>query len=925
MNYKDTIKLPRTSFSMKGNLIAMEPETLERWKRDDIYGRIRKARKGCPEFILHDGPPYANGHVHLGTALNKILKDFIVKSYTMMGYDSPYVPGWDCHGMPIEHRVMTDQPEKGSGLDLGEIRHRCREYAAKYVDVQREEFRRLGVFGTWERPYLTMSRDYEAGIVRAFGSLVEKGYVYQGMRPIHWCMNCGTALAEAEVEYGDHTSPSIYVAFLQEDEAEWESRGVPAGTETVIWTTTPWTLPANLAVALSPGERYVLVGSGGRTFLVAEKRASAFLRDTGMTGEVLPGTVFAGNELEGLRMKHPVFGDRTSVMIVAEHVTMEDGTGCVHTAPGHGAEDFIVGQQYGLPVFSPVDERGVFSGEAGKYSGMGVFDANRVIIDDLAGSGRLLHASSTAHSYPHCWRCRSPLIFRATRQFFLDLSRSGLKDRVLERVDEVQWHPGWGYERMRNMMSVRPDWCLSRQRAWGVALPVFTCGRCAEPVLDQGVIYAVADLVAEKGSDVWFDMSPKELFALAGREPLCPACGSRELERVDDILDVWFDSSLSHYNVLKEDYGLSRPAAVYLEATDQHRGWFGVSMITSEALEMGRPADHIITHGLIQDRSGRKMSKSLGNVISPLEIIDRQGADILRLWFASVDYTADFRADLSQLDDAREAYRKLRNTLRFMLGNIAGMEDFDLEPGKLAGFDRYIYLRFRKLMRFCIDEYGRFQFHRVYRELRNFAVISLSGQFLDMRKDRLYCGATDSTESVGTRKVMAWMLRGLVQLLAPLIPFTAEEAWTELPEGLRGEDDSVHLSLYPEGGSLEESPEEREELEAWTPYLEARKVALKVLEEKRAAGEIGGGLDAMVRLTVPEGMEGSANGEDWADFLIVSQADVTAGEEVTVSVENAAGGKCNRCWRILPEVGELEPGDVCARCAAVLEGMEPDD
>ncbi|MBN2609653.1 MAG: isoleucine--tRNA ligase [Candidatus Fermentibacteraceae bacterium] len=921
MNYKDTIQLPRTSFSMKGNLIRMEPEILEKWENGDIYGRLREARKGSPKFILHDGPPYANGHVHLGTALNKILKDFIVKSYSMMGYDSPYVPGWDCHGMPIEHRVMNDQPEGGADLTREEVRVKCRAYASRYVDVQREEFRRLGVFGAWDRPYLTMSTDYESGIIRAFGKLVESGYVYQGLRPIHWCMKCGTALAEAEVEYGDHSSPSIYVAFPQHDPEDWEERGVPRGVEVVIWTTTPWTLPANMAVALHPGEDYVVVRAGGRNFLVARKRAGVFMEETGMAGEVLPETVFTGERLEGLLLQHPVFHDRNSRMIVAEHVTMEDGTGCVHTAPGHGAEDFMVGREYGLEIFSPVEEDGTFADTAGKYAGMHVFSANRVIVEDLEASGRLLHSSVVAHSYPHCWRCSSPLIFRATRQFFLDLSKDGLKDRVLDRVDEVQWHPGWGYERMKNMMSVRPDWCLSRQRSWGVALPVFTCGDCGSPVLDHEVIAAVADAVSREGSDVWFRLEPVQLFGLAGKEPVCPSCGGSSLQRVDDILDVWFDSSLSHYNVLTEKHGLSRPAAVYLEATDQHRGWFGVSLITSEALGLGRPADNIITHGLIQDRNGRKMSKSLGNVISPLKIIDRQGADILRLWFAGVDYTADFRADLSQLDDAGEAYRKLRNTLRFMLGNLGGMEEFDLDPSRLSGFDRYIYLRFRRLMRFCLDEYGKFQFHRVYRELRNFAVVSLSGQFLDMRKDRLYCGFPDSGESRSTRLVMAWMLKNMVQLLAPLIPFTAEEAWAELPPALRDGEDSVHLSLYPEWDTLSESEDEKLELEAWIPYLDVRKTVLKQLEEKRGAGEIGGGLDAAVDLEVPPGMAGSANGEDWADFLIVSQAYVTEGNGVTVSVRIAEGGKCNRCWRILPEVGTLEPDDVCGRCSGVLKEM----
>ncbi len=905
---------------MKGNLIKKEPETLEKWNVENLYAKIRQAGKDSPKFILHDGPPYANGHVHLGTALNKILKDFIVKSFTMMGYDSPYVPGWDCHGMPIEHKVMDQQPDSGKHLSRTEIRRKCREYASEYVEIQREEFKRLGVFGDWERPYLTMSTDYESGIIRAFGDLVEGGYVYQGLRPIHWCMKCGTALAEAEVEHGDHTSPSIYVAFKQENPDEWESRGVPVDTETVIWTTTPWTLPANLAVALHPSEKYVIIESCERRFLVAEKRVEAFMKDSEISGSVLREPVFKGSELEGLLLKHPIFGDRTSLLIVADHVTMEDGTGCVHTAPGHGAEDFVVGLKYGLEIFSPVNEDGTFSEAAGRYSGIHVFKANAEIVDDLKSSGQLLADKNMKHSYPHCWRCKKPLIFRATRQFFLSLSKNDLKKRVLERVDEVKWHPGWGYERMKNMMAVRPDWCLSRQRSWGVALPVFTCPDCFEPVLDHEVIRAVSAEVADKGSDIWFEMNAEELFALAGKNAVCPSCGGENIQRVDDILDVWFDSSLSHYNVLTEKHGLSRPAAVYLEATDQHRGWFGVSLITSEALGMGRPADNIITHGLIQDKSGRKMSKSLGNVMSPLKITDREGADILRLWFASVDYSADFRADLSQLDDAREAYRKLRNTLRFILGNLGEFNEFNLEPDRLEGFDRYIYLRFRKLCRFCIDEYRKFQFHRVYRELRNFAVISLSGQFLDMRKDRLYCSDPSSESSRMTRQVMAYILKNLIQLLAPLIPFTAEEAWLALPECLRGEDESVHLSIYPGSETLLDTEEDSAVLKEWEPYLEVRKSVLKELEEKRASGDIGGGLDAMVSLTVPLNMVASAGGEDWSDFLIVSYADVKPGDELSVSVEKAKGSKCNRCWKILPEVGTLIPDDVCARCAEVLDG-----
>ncbi|NLP04944.1 isoleucine--tRNA ligase [Candidatus Fermentibacteria bacterium] len=900
---------------MKGNLVAREPEILARWEAGDLEGEIRRSRKGSPRFVLHDGPPYANGSVHLGTALNKVLKDFIVKSRTMMGFDSPFVPGWDCHGMPIEHRVLGEAEDGGRSLTRGEVRSRCRAYAAKYVEIQKGEFRRLGVFGRWDGPYLTMSRSYEAGIVRAFAALVRGGYVYQGLRPISWCTTCSTALADAEVEYAPHSSPSIWVAFEQCDPHRWASRGVPAGAEVVIWTTTPWTLPANMAVALNPGERYVLVASGERRMLVASRRAAAFVASACPGGTVLEAPVLQGADLEGLELLHPLFEGRKSLVVVSDHVTMEDGSGCVHTAPGHGAEDFAVGQQYGLETFSPVDAHGFFTPEAGKYSGARVTEANSAIIEDLRSRGRLVGHSLFEHSYPHCWRCKQPLIFRATRQFFMSLSHRDLKNRVLEAVEDMEWLPVWGHERMRNMMSARPDWCLSRQRAWGVALPAFTCASCGTAVLDPEVIEAVADVVEKEGSDAWFCSSPDRFFELAGKIPLCSSCGSRELARVDDILDVWFDSSLSHYCVLTPEFGLERPADAYLEATDQHRGWFGVSLLTSLALELGIPARRIVTHGLILDRQGKKMSKSLGNTVSPLEIVESMGADILRLWFSGIDYTADFRADRAMLDDAREAYRKIRNTVRFMLGNLAGLEAPSFAPGSLTGLDRYIYLRFSQAYAQCVRDYEAFQFHRVFRELRNLATTDLSGLFLDARKDRLYCDSPSSPRTLETRSLVAWMTVELVKLLAPILPFTAEEAWAELPPGLRGVP-SVHLALW-RPPSLSEV--ELEELGRWEPYLEIRRAAMKRLEEARAAGAIGSGLDAEVDLGVPEGMTDSALGESWADFLIVSTVRTRVSNEPTVSVTPSGAPKCARCWKLLPEVGaDREFADVCARCAGVL-------
>lgn len=916
MSYKDTIRLPRTGFSMKGGLIKKEPEMLLAWENEKLEEKIKETRKNSKRYILHDGPPYANGHVHLGTALNKILKDFVVKSHTMMGYYSPYVPGWDCHGMPIEHRITSS--EGASELSRDQIRIECRKYADEYFRIQREEFKRLGIFGDWENPYLTMDPAYEAGIIRAFGKLVEEGYIYEGLRPIHWCTSCKTALAEAEVEYDDHRSPSIYVAFRIRDPEKWKERGLPPDVEVVIWTTTPWTIPANMAVALNPGEEYVLVESDGRKLLVARRLTESFLKDSGLSGNIIPELKFSGKELDGLVLEHPLFNDRNSLVIVAEHVTMEDGTGCVHTAPGHGAEDFQVAKNYGIEIFCPVDEEGYFTEEARNYRGKHVFKANAEITENMKASGRLLAAKDVVHSYPHCWRCKNPLIFRATRQFFLNLEHRNLKSRVLDMVEEIGWHPDWGHERMRNMMAVRPDWCLSRQRSWGVALPVFRCLDCEKPLMDPELIRSIADLVEKEGSDAWFRLTPEVAFGLAGKESRCSFCGSDRLTRIDDILDVWFDASVSHYNVLNENYGLERPSSVYLEATDQHRGWFGGSLITSVALGHSRPADHIITHGLIQDKQGKKMSKSLGNVISPLEIVDRSGADVLRLWFASVDYTADFRADLNQLEDAKEAYRKLRNTLRFILGNLKEEKEEDLSPDRLTGLDRYIYLRFREIFSFCVEEYRKFQFHRMYRELRNFAIIDLSGLYLDVRKDRLYCDLPDSFKRVQTQQVLSFLAVGLIKLLAPLIPFTSEEAWKFLPERLR-ESNSVHLSTFPD---FVNSDSEKEELNAWKSALQLRSALMKKLEEARTDDKIGGSLEAEVCFNAPEELVENVYGEDWADFLIVSRAFVSQGEEPSINVFRAEGAKCQRCWKRLPEVGKQEiADDVCERCGTVLEKL----
>jgi len=933
LDLKKTVNLPKTAFPMKANLPRREPAILARWEQMHLYDRIREARAGRPKYVLHDGPPYANGNIHLGTAFNKILKDFIVKSRSMAGYDAPFVPGWDCHGLPIEIRVDSELGDKKASMTPVEIRRACRRYAEKYVNIHRQEFKRLGVLGRWESPYLTMSAHYQSVIARAFLEFLERGYVYKGLKPVHWCLHCTTALAEAEVEYEDHASPSIWVRFpLVSDPAAIDPALAGRKVWGLIWTTTPWTLPANLAIAYHPKFTYVAVDTGEDVYIVAEGLYQATLDACGWgRHEILAR--FSGEKLEGGVYRHP-FIERDSKGILAEHVTLEQGTGAVHTAPGHGLEDYLIAQEYGLPVYCPVDHRGrFFQADTAPGAlpeailGKTVWDANPVVVGILRERGALLAEKTIRHSYPHCWRCHNPTIFRATEQWFIGMERNGLRQKALEAIKTVSWMPKWGEERISNMIATRPDWCISRQRIWGVPITIFYCQSCGETVTERAVLERVVDLFAQHTADIWYEKSAAEL--LGGYR--CPKCGGAEFEKEKDILDVWFDSGSSHLAVVDQEPELHWPADLYVEGGDQYRGWFHSSLLVGVGLKGASPYRACATHGWTLDGEGRAMSKSLGNIIEPAEIVEKYGAEILRLWVASVEFTEDVRISETILARLTEAYRKIRNTFRFALGNL---HDFDpvrdaLPARELHQFDQWILFRAEDVVRRCRRWYDELAFHRVYQALYNFAVTDLSSLYFDVLKDRLYTAAPDSPARRSAQTAIHRLTWALVRLLAPLMSFTMEEVWEHLARPA-GAPDSVHVALFPEPEELTAGmgDEDRARAREWDRLVEVRDAVLKSLEAARAAKVIGAPLEAKVRL--------KASGELYElldryerhlpELFIVSEVAMEgqADTELAVHVEKAPGRKCPRCWKYREDVGThpLVP-DVCGACAeAVLETVQ---
>lgn len=929
VDLKKTVNLPRTGFSMKANLPQTEPKLLAHWKEIDLYRQIRSAHAGRPRYVLHDGPPYANGRIHLGTAFNKLIKDFIVKSKSMAGYDSPYVPGWDCHGLPIEIKVDEKLGKKKASLSPVEIRRECRQYAAGWVDIQSADFQRLGVFGQWDHPYLTMNAGYQAAIARAFVEFLDRGYVYKGLKPVHWCMNDRTALAEAEVEYENHSSPSIYVRFaLTSDPAAIDPSLAGKPVFGLIWTTTPWTIPANMAICFHPKFEYLAVEVNGDVYLVAE----GLLKDTtDKLGWAHPKILarFSGQRLEKTVFRHP-FLERDSLGILGDHVTLEQGTGAVHTAPGHGQEDYAVGRQYGIETYCPVDAQGRFfhaEGAAGTLPesliGKRVWDANPIVIDLLREKGALLAERRVDHSYPHCWRCHKPTIFRATEQWFIGMDRNNFRQNALDAIKRVRWMPAWGEERIGNMIATRPDWCISRQRVWGVPIIILYCDACNEPITERRVLDRIVGLFEQHSADIWYEKSAEEL---AGPRVACPRCGGIRLRKETDILDVWFDSGSSHLAVLNNQFGLDWPADLYMEGGDQYRGWFHSSLLVGVGLKGSAPYRESATNGWALDGEGRAMSKSLGNVIAPEEIIQKSGAEVLRLWASSVEFNEDVRMSPTILERLTDAYRKIRNTFRFALGNLDGFDSTrDAIPASdLLEVDQWILKRFADTVERCRANYADFTFHKVYQALYNFATVDLSAIYFEVTRDRLYTSAPQSKARRSAQTALYRITHAMDRLLAPLLTFTTEEVWTHLAKPA-GEPASVHLTLFPTRQEiLDGIPEVAlARLENWEKLMPVREQVLKSLEVARQSKLIGAPLEARIRLQAGDSLlpllqEYAA---ELPAFFVVSQVSLENHSlaELGVHVERASGAKCERCWKYTTDTGaDPEFPTICAPCAAAV-------
>ncbi|HTL71338.1 MAG TPA: isoleucine--tRNA ligase [Candidatus Eisenbacteria bacterium] len=923
MDYKSTLNLPVTDFPMKADLPQREPLLLERWRTGGLHAKIREASSGRKKFVLHDGPPYANGDIHIGHALNKILKDVIVKYKTMKGFDSPYVPGWDCHGLPVEHALFKELKITKHEIEPGAFRRKAHDYAMNFVEKQKAQFIRLGVFGEWEKPYLTLDPAYEAGVIEAFARLVEKKLVYQSPKPVHWCATCETALAEAELEYDEnHVSPSLYVLFpLPADQLAAKFK-LPPGEKVslAVWTTTPWTLVANVAVALHPDFEYVFARTKAfGTVVIIEDLLESLLKLASPENaefEILHR--FKGAALEGVSARHP-FLDRDSRVVLADYVSRTDGTGCVHTAPGHGMDDYRTGLKYKLPVLMPVDEKGRFREEAGELKGTPVWKANEPIGQMIQAAGNLIHLGKLTHSYPGCWRCKHPVLTRATKQWFVSMDDGDLRRKALEAIRKVRWTPEAGQNRIGSMVEGRPDWCISRQRYWGIPIPALVCTSCDEPVLDPTLIRRIRDVFRKEGSDAWFTRSALDFTE--GKFD-CPKCGRKDLKKGDDILDVWFESGASHLSVLLENDALQFPADLYLEGSDQHRGWFQSSLLISCGVFGRAPYEGVLTHGFIVDGEGRKMSKSQGNVISPPDVMKQYGADILRLWVASSDTSDDIRISTDSLARLAEGYRKIRNTFKFLLGNLHGFdpETESLKSSELLEVDRWALSKLELLKTEAGAAYEAFHFHRVYHLVYNFCVREMSSFYLDVLKDRLYTDSRKSVSGRSARTALHAILTALARLLAPVLSFTCEEVWSAL-----GRPESVHLEAWPKSQpALRDAGLE----DRWERFLGIREKVLKALEERREKKEIGNSLEAEVELALSQKDEiDFLNGfkDDLPGLLLVSSVRVAAGdpgpgETLKVSVSRSGGSKCERCWNWRSSVGkDKDHPALCHRCVDVLK------
>ncbi|ADG82707.1 isoleucine--tRNA ligase [Thermincola potens] len=931
MDYSKTLNLPQTEFPMRANLSEREPEILKFWEDNSIYKKVQEKNAGKEKFILHDGPPYANGDIHLGHTLNKVLKDIIVKFKSMDGFDAPFVPGWDTHGLPIEQQAIKALGINRHEVGPVEFRKKCKEYALKYVDIQREQFKRLGCRGDWDNPYLTLQPHFEAKQIEVFGEMAKKGYIYKGLKPVYWCASCETALAEAEIEYAEKKSASIYVKFAVKD-----GKGVlpEDNTFVVIWTTTPWTIPANVAIAVHPDFEYSLVEvkdseRKGERYVIAKEMLAGVMDvfDIKFYDEL---KTIRGQELEYVVCKHPLI-ERDSLVILGEHVTLEAGTGAVHTAPGHGLEDFEIGKVYNLPVINPIDNKGRFTEEGGIFCGQDTNEGNKNVVIELDKVGALLKLEWIRHQYPHCWRCKNPILFRATEQWFASID--GFRKEALEAIKEVQWIPTWGEDRIHNMIADRGDWCISRQRTWGVPIPIFYCEACGKDLINDATIKHVAGLFRKYGSDVWFARDAKDLLPEGTK---CPSCGRTEFRKETDIMDVWFDSGSSHKAVLEQPEiwpDLRWPADLYLEGSDQHRGWFNSSLCTSVATTGKAPYKTVLTHGFLVDEQGRKMSKSLGNGIDPLEVINKMGADILRLWVSSADYKADVALSSNILKQMSEAYRKIRNTARYILGNL-----YDFDPAKdtvpyeqMEELDKWALLKLHKLSKRVLNAYRNYEFHILYHAIHNFCAVDMSAFYLDIIKDRLYTSLPSSVERRAAQTVMYEIINTLVRLIAPVLSYTAEEIWRYIPykeENLI----SVQLADMPKVNEayLDQALEDK-----WEKVIKIREEVAKELEKARRDKVIGHSLNAQVHIYPDEKLRAflAPLQEQLATIFIVSSVQIHEPEEVlpeaasvseevpglAVTVNQAPGEKCERCWVYSPEVGKnADHPSICPRCAEVV-------
>ena len=953
MDYKATLNLPRTEFPMKANLPQKEPERLAWWEQERVYDRIQEARNGCPRYILHDGPPYANGHIHIGHGLNKILKDIIIKSKTMAGFQAPYIPGWDCHGLPIEHQVTKLLGAKKKDLSAVELRKLCREYAEKFVEIQRDEFRRLGVFGDWEHPYLTMDTAYEAAIIREFGKFVEKGRVYKGLKPVLWCTVDQTALAEAEVEYEDRVSPSVYVKFpfVNSSEILASSKFLNLSpveslkaVSVVIWTTTPWTLPANQAVCLHPEFDYAVLQAGEEAFIVAFGLEDAFAKACKIEKFEILGKK-KGKDFEGWTC-HPPFAKKEVPILNGDFVTLEQGTGCVHVAPGHGMDDYLLVLKYNKPpyveilpdrkpldILVPVNNTGRFTDEFPEFEGQPVLEANPGIVEVLKTKGLLVGEKKLEHSYPHCWRCKQPVIFRATHQWFVSMEEGDLRQKALKEIDKVQWIPERGRDRIYGMILNRPDWCLSRQRMWGTPIPVFSCEGCATPLADHNVIEHISVQMQNGGADIWFSRSAAELLP-AGTT--CPQCGHGSFNKERDILDVWFESGVSHAAVLRPQGEGWYPADLYLEGSDQHRGWFHSSLLTSVTTDEQAPYRAVLTHGFVLDGEGKKMSKSAGNVVTPQEIIKESGAEILRLWVASQDYQEDLRISKDILKQLTDAYRKVRNTCRFLLSNLY---DFDpavhvVSHADLPELDQWALWRLGQLINNVKKGYAEFQFRQVVHELDYFCSTDMSATYLDILKDRLYTFPANSPLRRGSQTVLFEVVTALAKLMAPILSFTAEEIWQVLPDTKQKGSEllSVHLAEFPTSPTVFRNSELHS---TWNYLFQVRRVVQAALEKTRRDKVIGSSLEAKVVLqaTEPKSALLKQYLDDLPALFIVSFVEVETIAKIdekdhelshvslglVIDVVKAEGAKCDRCWNIRNDVGAAaEHPTLCRRCVEAV-------